>query len=94
MFFFTLQKSHESTLQPSLGRPDREEELAKLCSQEEERHTKALGVITDYAHGTKEKLKKKKMAFLLDLSKIVKTLMQVMDSFIYPSEVTGRLDSI
>ncbi len=64
--------------------------MAKLCSQEEERHSKVLGIIADRAQSTRDKLKKKKVGFLSELSKTVKTLMHTMDIFIYSSEVTGQ----
>lgn len=84
-----FQKRHESSLQPTLGRPGKEEEFAELCSQEEERHVAALKLITDQIQVFRERVKKGMLHFMQELEKTVKSQLHAMDAFIYPSEITG-----
>lgn len=84
-----LQSAHQSSLQPALGRPDRDKELTLLSSHEEHRHTAALKVVAEDTQSMREKQKKFMFTFLSELSKTTKSLLQLMDSFIYSAEVTG-----
>ena len=84
------QKQHESRLQPTLGRPGKEEEFAELCSLEEKRHEAACKLITEHTQNFKERARKNMLNFLQELGKTVKSLLHAMDAFIYPSEITGN----
>ncbi len=88
--YYFHQKSHEGSLHPQLGGPGREEELSQLCSQEEERHAAALKLIADHSQGMRDRAKKSTLNFMTELAKHVKVQLHLMDSFIYPSEVTGK----
>lgn len=65
--------------------------MSQLCSQEEERYTAALKIIAEQAQSYKERVKKSMLGFLVELAKLVKSQLHTMDTFVYPSEITGEI---
>lgn len=77
-------------MEPGLGRPDREQALEQLCSQEEQRHVAALKAITDNCNAMRKGSKAFLFKFLYDLNSTTKSALQLMDMFTYPTEIIGK----
>ena len=81
---------HENSLQPSLGRPDRVDELAQLCSREDERYATQLQVIMECTETMRVQQTHQLQEFLIDLLKTVKSLLSLLDEMTFPCELTGN----
>lgn len=79
---------YENSLQPTLGAPGREEEVERLCAAEEERHKAATKCIAEHAQSMRERARKGVLQILMELTKAAKSQLHLMDTFIYPREIT------
>ena len=78
---------HEKSLEPSLGRPDRQTEMNALCSREEERNKAFSLFIKEHTQTMREEQTNIFYKFVLELLNGVKSLMNLLDGVTSSSEI-------
>ncbi len=84
---FSPQVCHKGQLRPGLGHPSQSKALARLCLEEEERHTDLLKEIASYAEDTRKRELECLRMFLDDLSDNTKKLLTLFDNVTSDSDI-------
>ncbi len=94
VFLLYLQTCHQGQLRPGLGHPNQSEALARLCSEEETRHTALLREIATHSNATREGELECVRGFVEELSETTRKLLTLFDALTSDSDIAlgGELE--